>query len=70
MHESTVEPATKPGEQALFKGNPTECALLTFAADSGSDWAGLRAGTPGRSEATGDQVAREPVQPQHGSLPV
>ena len=52
MDESSVEPGSKEGEQAVFKGNPTECALLVFATDLGADWKGLRAETDGRSEAT------------------
>ena len=35
-----------------FKGNPTECALLTMARDLGYEYTSLRDATDGRSEAT------------------
>ena len=35
-----------------FKGNPTECALLTMARDLGYEYTALRDATEGRSEAT------------------
>ena len=45
-----IRPPSPP--QAIFKGNPSDCALLNLAADLGTDWRALRATTPGRSEAT------------------
>ncbi|KAJ1455143.1 hypothetical protein M885DRAFT_617498 [Pelagophyceae sp. CCMP2097] len=52
MDESTVSPPLNVGEKAVFKGNPTECALLDFAATLGTDWRTVRETTEGRSEAT------------------
>ncbi|KAH8096368.1 calcium-transporting ATPase [Aureococcus anophagefferens] len=38
MDESSVAPPEVAGGQAVFKGNPTECALLELAAGLGCDW--------------------------------
>ncbi|KAH8055976.1 calcium-transporting ATPase [Aureococcus anophagefferens] len=53
MDESSVAPPEVAGGQAVFKGNPTECALLELAAGLGCDWRAVRESTAGRSEATG-----------------
>ncbi|KAH8069495.1 calcium-transporting ATPase [Aureococcus anophagefferens] len=52
MDESSVAPPEVAGGQAVFKGNPTECALLELAAGLGCDWRVVRESTAGRSEAT------------------
>ena len=52
MDESSVEPPEVAGGKPVFKGNPTECALLELASGLGADWRSLRDSTPGRSEAT------------------
>ncbi|KAH8073375.1 calcium-transporting ATPase [Aureococcus anophagefferens] len=52
MDESSVAPPEVAGGQAVFKGNPTECALLELAAGLGCDWRAVRESTAGRSEAT------------------
>ena len=52
MDESSVAPPLEAGAQPVFKGNPTECALLELASGLGTDWRALRDATPGRSEAT------------------
>mmetsp|Transcript_20483 Transcript_20483/g.67649 ORF Transcript_20483/g.67649 Transcript_20483/m.67649 type:complete len:836 (-) Transcript_20483:807-3314(-) len=55
MDESSVAPPEVAGGQAVFKGNPTECALLELAAGLGCDWRAVRESTAGRSEATRGQ---------------
>jgi Ca2+ transporting ATPase len=53
MDESRVDTA-KSGIP-VFKGNPTECALLQLGLDLGHNFLTIRSNTPGRSEATLDQ---------------
>jgi len=51
MDESFLEVNEATGATG-FKGNPTECALLSLVAEMGYDYAALRHDTPGRSLAT------------------
>eukprot|EP00900_Chrysochromulina_parva_P007886 jgi/Chrpa1/17099/Chrysochromulina_OHIO_Genome00022893-RA len=55
MDESFVQPPLAPGGWPVFKGNPTECALLICVRTLGHDYEQIRKETIGRSLETQKQ---------------
>ena len=55
MDDSFVQPPLAPGGWPVFKGNPTECALLICVGTLGHDYEQIRKETTGRSLETQKQ---------------
>jgi P-type Ca2+ transporter type 2B len=55
MDDSFVQPPLAPGGWPVFKGNPTECALLICVGTLGHDYEQIRKETIGRSPETQKQ---------------
>ena len=55
MDDSFVQPPLAPGGWPVFKGNPTECALLVCVGTLGHDYEQIRKETTGRSPETQKQ---------------